>query len=195
MGRKQKDVFVLGQESLLDEPATTVFSPPLADEDRREPEGEASSPAPVRMPRHARGPRRIALLGLGAVAAATLAALKVSGAGPAQQRRDRTQPRTALALSPPARAAAPSIRAAPAHLLADKPHPRTRHLDLVRGPRNFHDREPEREPSAEEAPASSPVEAPAPAQLGSPVPAPSPPSPAPPSGGGGSVREEFGFER
>ncbi|MGA8745669.1 MAG: hypothetical protein WB507_07380 [Solirubrobacterales bacterium] len=201
MGRKQNDVFVLGDESLAAEPSATREPDPLALMDAQMPDGESSSPpAPARPTEHPGGSgpsvtRRLAVLGLGAAAAATLGALELSGAGPVHPQHDQTSSRSPLAASPVASAPAPAARPARARPFAPKPRPR--HRELMRRPRHLHHREPEREPSPEQAPVSSPVEAPAPPPLtvASPTPVPPQPSPPPPSGGGGPVAREFGFER
>ncbi|HWW67483.1 MAG TPA: hypothetical protein VNY83_05820 [Solirubrobacterales bacterium] len=201
MGRKQNDVFVLGDESLAAEPIAARDPDPPAVTGAREPNGE-SPPAPARPcdppgGSAAGATRRLAVLGLGAAAAATLGALELSGAGPAHPHRDQTSPRSLLAASPAPSAPAPPTRAAPARPADPQSKPRPRHL-TVRRPRRIHHGEPEREPNPEQAPVSSPVQAPAPPPppVAAPAPAPLPPSPPPPPGGGGSGgRERFGFER
>lgn len=201
MGRKQNDVFVLGDESLAAEPIATGDTDLPAPTELQVPSGGSSSP-----PVHARSggqsggsaasvTRQLAVLGLGAAAAATLGALELSGVGPAHPQSDQTSPRSPLAARPAASAPAPSARPAPARPIAPKSRPR--HRDVVRQPRHLHHSEPEREPSSEQAPVSSPVEAPAPPPLAVASPAVSAPSPSPPPAarGGGRGEAEFGFER
>jgi hypothetical protein len=202
MGRKQNDVFVLGDESLAAEPIAARDPDPAGVKDAREPNGESPSPAPARPvgppAGSAMGARRFAVLGLGAAAAATLGALELSGAGPAHPQRDQTSPRSPLVVSPAASAPAPPTRAAPARPADPKREPRPRHLTVERRPRQIHHSEPEREPSPKQAPVSSPVDAPVPSPppVATPGPAPLPPSPPPSLGGGGSGSgEQFGFER
>jgi len=203
MGRKQNDVFVLGDESLAAEPIATRDPDPPALTDGQVPSGESSSsPAPARSSEQpgcsgASVTRRLAALGLGAAAAATLGALELSGAGPGYPQRDQTSSRPPLAASPAASASAPNAQPAPARPLAPTLRPRPRHGDVMRRSRHLHHGEPRREPRPEQAPVSSPVEAstPPPIAVASPAPVPPHPSPPPPSGGGGSVGGEFGFER
>jgi hypothetical protein len=201
MGPKQNDVFVLGDESLATEPIAARDLDHPAPPELGVPSGESFSP-----PAHAccggqsggsptSVTRRLAVLGLGAAAAATLSALELSGAGPAHPQSDQTSPRSPLAIRGAASAAAPSARPARARAIA--PRSRPRHRKVMREPRHLRHDEPKREPGPEHAPVSSPAKAPAPPPLAvaSPTPVPPQPSPPPPSSGGGSVAREFGFER
>jgi hypothetical protein len=206
MGRKQNDVFVLGDEVLVAEPIAPRDPGPAAATDVRGLGGE-SPPAPPARPAGppagaAMGARRLAVLGLGAAAAATLGALELSsGTGSAHPQHDRTSPRSALVVRPAPSAPAPSAPyRAPARRVDPKPKPRPHHRSVQRRPRDIHHSETVREPHSEEAPVSSPVEVPVPppAPLVSSVPVPAlpPPSPSPPPGGDGSGSgEQFGFER
>jgi outer membrane biosynthesis protein TonB len=206
MGRKQNDVFVLGDELLVAEPIAPRDPGPAVATDVRGLGGCSPPPPPARpagfSAGSAMGARRLAVLGLGAAAAATLGALELSsGTGSAHPQGDQASPRSALVVRPVPSAPAPSTpHRAPARPADPKPKPRPNHRSVERRPRDIHRSEPEREPRSEEAPVSSPVEVPVPpsAPLASPVPAPapSPSSPSPPPGGDGSGSgEQFGFER
>ncbi len=203
MGRKQNDVFVLGDESLIAEPIAPRDPAPLAATDARGGGGSPPPPpsaGPTGLPTGAAmGARRLAVLGLGAAAAATLGALELSSStGSAHSQGDRTSPRSAPLARPAPSAPAPHAQPAPARPAGPKPRPRPDHRSVLRRPRALHHSEREREPRPEEAPVSSPVKAPAPTSppAVSRAPAPLPPSPPPPPGGGGSGSgEQFGFER
>ncbi len=195
MGRKQNDVFVLGEESLHAEPIATGNPDPVAAEDEREPGGEVSPSPPVRSADSVGGAnRRLAVLGLGAAAAATLGALELSGAGPVHPQRSQTSPRWPLIASSAPSAPAPPAHPAPPRPADPKSEPRSRPRRVRRRPRDVRHGKPEREPTQGQAPVGSPAEVSVPPMA--PTPAPPPPSPPPPPGGGGSGgRERFGFER
>jgi len=187
MRQKQNDVFVLGEESLLDEPAAIAASERVSATDEREPAVESRSSAPGPQSAQTLGPRRLAVLGIGAAAAATLGALELSGAGPAQPQRSQTSS-----------APAPLAHPAPAALPARSAEPRRRHGELRRRAPGVHRRKPAREPTADKASVGSAVELSATSvtTVAAPTPAPLPPSPPPPRGmGGRGGRENFGFER
>jgi putative chitobiose transport system permease protein len=207
MRRNQNDVFVLGEESLLAETIAPREPAPAAEGDGREGGGPLppSSPArPTGFPAgSALGVRKLAVLGLGAAAAATFGALELSsGTGPAHLQGDRTSQHSALVVSSAPIAAAPAAPPAPVRRLDPMPRPRSPHLSLQRRPRDNHRSETERRPNSEQAPVSSPVEvsaSPPPAPVAIPAPAPTlpprVPSPSPPSGGDSGSIESFGFER
>jgi hypothetical protein len=204
MRRNQNDVFVLGDESLIAEPIGPRDPVPAATTDAREGGGSLPPSLPTRpvgFPAgSALGARKLAVLGLGAAAAATLGALEFSSPGSAHPQVGRTSQHAALVVKPAPGATAPVTHPAPTRPVVPKPRPKPRHLSVHRRPRDVHHIEPEREPTSEEAPVSSPVEvsAPPPAPMTSPAPAPAPPAPSPPpasAGGGSGGGESFGFER
>ncbi len=207
MRRNQNDVFVLGEESLLAETIALRELAPAAERDGRE-GGDSLPPSPPARPTgfpagSALGARKLAVLGLGAAAAATFGALELSsGSGSAHLQSDQTSQHSALVVSSAPIAAAPAAPPAPVRRLDPMPRPRSPHLGLRRRPRDDHRSETERRPNSEQAPVSSPVEvsaSPSPAPVATPAPAPPPPptgsSPPPPSGGGSGSVESFGFER
>jgi hypothetical protein len=194
--RKQDDVFLIGEESLLSERAlepdpdpATAIGPEAA---------ELASPVRVPSPAPASalpGRRGLALLGLGAAAVATLGVLELSGGGdpaPAQRQTSARSPLIARsAASAPARAEVPRP-------LVTTKQPQAERHPMPRRPVAGDPGETVREPTPPLAPVSLPVAATAP----SPPPAsvvalaPTPPSspPSSPGGGSGGV-ERFGFER
>ena len=102
MGRKQNDVFVLGDETLIAEPIARDPAP-LAATDPQEGSGASPPSPPAGRSGLATGAamraRRLAVLGLGAAVAATLGALELSsGTGSAHSQGDRTSPLSALAI-------------------------------------------------------------------------------------------------
>ncbi len=196
MGRKQNDVFVLGEEVLLAAPVATADPDPVAARDDRQPDGETSAPAPARPLAQVLAPRRLAVLGLGAAAAATLAALEFSNA--AHRQPSQTSASSPLSAGSAARDQAPPTDPAPPASTVPKPEPRHRHRAPRRPARDSRRGEPKRKPTPEKAPLGSAVEAPAPPvrSAAGPAPATPPPSPSPPPGGDGQGgRENFGFER
>lgn len=204
MRRNQNDVFVLGDESLVTEPIAPRDPAPVAVMDVREEGGSLppSPPAPLAgLPAgSALGVRKLAVLGLGAAAAATFGALEFSSPGSAHPQGDRTSPHAALVVKPASSAPTPAAHPAPTRPIVPRPRPKPRHLSVPRRPRDVHHSELEREPTSSEAPVSSPVEEPVSPPAPSPAPAPAPPpadpSPPPAVAGGGTGRgESFGFER
>jgi hypothetical protein len=195
--RKQDDVFLIGEESLFAEqasepdpdPATAAIGPGAVEFD-----APLRGPSPPRPLGALPGPRGLALLGLGAAAAATLGALELTGGGdraPVQDETSARSPQIARsAASAPAQAEVPSHLVTPDQPKPERPPTPWRTVTT-------HPGEPEREPTPPVAPVSSPV----PVTLHSPpasAPAvePAPPSPPPSSSGGGSGGvERFGFER
>ncbi|MFI5029051.1 MAG: hypothetical protein ACHQCF_08765, partial [Solirubrobacterales bacterium] len=115
MGRRNhNDVFVLGDELLAAETTALRIPDPAAPVDDQEPEGSAPSglghrPAPLGA---ARGPRRLAALGLGAAAAATLGVLELASGSSKQPQSTETSPRSAPRTRPAPRAASPLTAAA-----------------------------------------------------------------------------------
>ncbi len=197
MGRKQNDVFVLGEEVLLAAPIVSADSDPGGARDDWEPDGETSPSEPAGPLAQMPGPRRLAALGLGAAAAATLAALELSSA--AHPQPSQTSSPSPLSARSAARASAPPAhRAPPTPPTVREPEPSCRHRALRRPPRDTHHSESRRKPTQDKAPVGSAVQVPAPPvrSAAGPAPAPPPQSPLPPSGGGGrGGRESFGFER
>jgi hypothetical protein len=195
--RKQDDVFLIGEESLLlDQVADSDTDLTVAiGSETEELSSSVRAPSPSRPLSAIPGPRGLALLGLGAAAAATLGALELSGGG---------EP---AAVSPEASARSPliarSATSAPARAEVPSPlvHPERSEPERHRAPRSSaadHPSEPEREPTPPVAPVSSPVSTPLPSPppASAPTLAPAPPSPPPTSSGGGSGGvERFGFER
>ena len=160
MGRKQNDVFVLGDESLAAEPIGARDSGSAALEDVGGPTGELPGPgssasggaalAP------ASAPRRLAVLGLSAGAAAVTAGLVISAkpgsqdAPPQPQASSARQPLSAVV----AGSVAAPVPARPRRPLDPRPRPkRPRHQPRPR-PRG----EPQRETTTDSAPDSSPVD-------------------------------------
>lgn len=195
--RKQDDVFLIGEESLLSEralepepdPATAIG--PEAGELASAVRVPSPSPPASALPGH----RGLALLGLGAAAVATLGVLELSGGGDPVPAHRQTSARSPLiarsAASAPARAEVPRP-------LVTTDQPQAERHPMPRRPVASDPSETVREPTPPVAPVSSPVAATAP----SPPPAsvvalaPTPPSSPPSSSGGGSGGvERFGFER
>jgi hypothetical protein len=204
MGRKEHDVFVLGDETLVVEPSSTpdedLVGYTTTPDDRAE---SAESHEYVVAPTTTRNrvaptPRRLAVLGLGA-GAVTVFAVSVLSAGGGNQ--PTLSPRsTSLVSSPPSLPAVTRKVAAP----SPRPHPRAhhprRHPALKRDARDRHSKKSERKTTHVEAPvdssASVPVTIlPAPSSVSVAVPEPPSPSPPPQSGGSSGGRAEFSFER
>jgi hypothetical protein len=197
--QKQDDVFLIGEESLFPEqgldqdsdPATAEIGPEAVEFDS--PVRVRSSATPLSaLP----GTRGLALLGLGAAAAATLGALELGGGGdpaPVQHEASARSPLIARsAASAPARAEVPRPLVTPQRPKPERP-------PAPRRPMHRHPSEPEREPTPPVAPVSSPVSVtvPSPPTASAPAASPAPPSPTPPSssGAGSGGVERFGFER
>lgn len=210
MGRKEHDVFVLGDETLIAEPNSTQDADLVGDITMRdygeEPaeSDEFVTPIATRN-RVAPAPRRLAVLGLGA-GAATVVAVSMLSAGGGNQ--PTPSPRsTSLVSSPPSLPAMTQKVAAP----SPPPHPRVHHrkrhvANPKRDVRNQHSHKSERETTMKkehhfsEAPVDSAVSIPVTVPTApSPVPitAPDPPSPppSPQDNGGSGERAEFSFER
>jgi hypothetical protein len=203
MGRKEHDVFVLGDETLVDEPDSTQDTDLVGNTTTREYSAESAgsheyvAPATTRN-RVAPTPRRLAVLGLGAGAVTVFAVSALSAGGGNQP---TPPPRSTSLVSPPPslpavtrKVAAPSPRP---HLRAH--HPR-RHPELKRKTRNQHSKKSERETTHTEAPVDSSVSAPVavlPAPSSVPVAVPDPPSSSslPQGDGGSGEKGEFSFER
>jgi hypothetical protein len=195
--RKQDEVFLIGEETLFPEQALepepdpiTVIGP-QAD--------EPSSPVGVRSRSRSAGAlpgnRGLALLGLGAAAAATLGVLELAGGSDPAPLHNETSARSPLiarsAASAPARAEVPRPLVTP-------DQPKAERQPTPRRPLTAHPGETEREPTPPVAPVSSPVSVtvPSPSPASAPAGAPAPPSPPLSSSGGGSGGvEQFGFER
>jgi hypothetical protein len=207
MGRKQNDVFVLGDESLATETIGGRDSDAEGTHDGEAPTKKlprlGSSGAGAAFAPASQAPRRLAVLGLGAGTAAVITCLvlllEAGGQEPSltPATSSSTSPSTPTVKSaavspaptPPQRPVAPLPK-------REQPQPKPRR------PRH----EPERKPLTNPAPISSPVDVSAAAEETIPVytePAPTPEStpPPPPSvpsslpGDGTSSGGEFGFER
>lgn len=199
--RNADDVFLIGEETLPgqepddDLDATESIAPAVGE--------SLASPPParstIRSPGSLHGARGIALLGLGAAAAATLGVLELGGGGNPASVHRQTPTRSPLITRSAALAPAGPRLPRPSVVHHDKPPRRRR--PRHRRPTVVHTSETEREPTQSVAPVSSPVQpttalpAPAPPVAASPS-APTPtPSPPPPSSGGGSGGvERFGFQ-
>jgi hypothetical protein len=203
MGRKEHDVFVLGDETLVVEPDSTQDETLVGDITTREHSAESAGSQeyvapPTTRDRVAPTPRRLAVLGLGA-GAVTVLAVSVLSAGGGNQ--PTPPPRsTSLVSSPPSLPAVTQKVAAPSPRPPVRAHHPKRHTELKRDVRNKRSKELERETThAIEAPVSSSVSVPStvlPAPSVPPtVPDPPSPSPSPQSGGGSGERAEFSFER
>lgn len=214
MGRKENDVFVLGDETLIAEPDSTQDADLVGDNTTRDYSEFAESHeyvAPKARNRVAPAPRRLAVLGLGA-GAATVVAVSMLSAGGGNQ--PTPPPRsTSLVSSPPSLPAMTQKVAAP----SPRPQPHANHrtrraANAKRDVRKQHSEKSERETTeiknhatqaqdpVIEAPVDSAVSIPVtvpPTPPSVPVTVPDPPSPPPsPQGGGGSgQRAEFNFER
>jgi hypothetical protein len=203
MGRKEHDVFVLGDETLVVEPSSTPDEDLVGDTTTRDYSAESAGSHEYVAPMTARNrvaptPRRLAVLGLGA-GAVTVFAVSVLSAGGGNQ--PTPPPRsTSLVSSPPSLPAVTQQVAAP----SPRPHPRAhhprRHPELKRDTRVRHSKKSERKTTHHDAPvdssASVPVTIlPAPSSVSVAVPEPPSPSPLPQSGGGSGERAEFSFER
>lgn len=211
MGRKENDVFVLGDETLVAEPNDTHDANLVGDEDTTRDFGaepaelyEPVTPAMSRS-RVASPTRRFVMLGLGAGAATVVAVSAFAGGG--GDEKSSPPPRsTSLVSSPPPLSAVTHKVAAP----SPRPH-RPAPLRVRRNAKpkrdvgNRHQRESQRETTHIEAPADSTVSIPptstytveaepSPPPVTIPEPPSSPPPPAPESGGSSGARAEFSFE-
>jgi hypothetical protein len=207
--RSRDDVFLIGEEQIL------------TDQDAADPdltlmvetEGGHSSRHPSRSPRtpgSLHGARGLALAGLATGTLAILATLELGGGGGPAHRTRPSSPRSPLISRSAARVPAdPMTRVHPRAVGPAEVHRHTviHHHRPRRPDRPDRSRpqvtasEPEREPTIQVAPVSSPPvvrAAPAPAASEGPTPTGTPTSPSPPpssSGGGPAGVESFGFER
>lgn len=207
MGRRQNDVFVLGDEMLITEPNVgrdtgNGDTGDARDQTTRLPRfgtsgvgTSSASSSPL--------PRRLAALGLLAGASAVVAGLTLF----AKPDENLTPPTpTSSAVTPSVSAPKVSVAPPPAQPVRHRhtvrrpsPHPRPASRKQHRRPRSVQ----EREPPSEEAPVSTPVDVttptPTPTPVSVPVTAPPPPPPStpPPENGGGASAErpEFSFEK
>jgi hypothetical protein len=200
--RSRDDVFVIGEEPHPAE-AEAPGSPerPLPADDQ-EPDGLGRTGLD-RPPCAGRGRPRalrwLGALGVGATASAVLALVELSGGGHGHRSAERTSRAAPRVTLPSAPTAEPPAQ-------PDPPSPVQRHRGPGREPpdkprhRSPDERqEPEREPTYETAPISSPSPPPAtsaaPPEAPAAAPSPPTPPPSPPRGGGAGGEEEFGFER
>jgi hypothetical protein len=211
MGRKEQDVFVLGDETLVAEPDRTQDANLAGDYDVTREFGAESAelhepvtPATARS-RVALAPRRLAVLGLSA-GAATVVAISVLSAGGGDGGEPSSPPNsTSLVTSPPPLPAVTHETVAPSPRPRSKPHRQRRVTQSKREVRNQRRQESERENTPNEAPVDSTVSiptttapapvAPSPTPATTPEPPSSPPPPPPVSGGSSGARAEFTFER
>jgi hypothetical protein len=205
MGRRQNNVFVLGDESLV---AERIDGQDSRHEDLGDAELQTGQLPQFESPGVGTSsassspfPRRLAALGLLAGALAVIAGLTVFAKPDVPP---GTLPVAALSTAAPkvsapeVSAASPPAQTVPHHPAVRRPSPRRR--PVSRKPQGRPSSEPEREPLIEEAPVSPPVDVttPTPAPVTVPVTAPPPtPSAPPPSEGGGASagKPEFSFER
>jgi hypothetical protein len=197
--RKQDDVFLIGEEILFSDQALDLEPDPAAAAIGPEADEHSSSvraPSPSRPASPLPGPRGIALLGLGAAAAATFGVLEMAGGGDPAPVHHEASARSPLI--------ARSAAGVPAKVEVPRPlvipdRPQAERRPTPRRPVATHPGETEREPTSPVAPVSSPVQVtvPSPPPASAPAAAPTPPSPPPPSssGGGSGGVERFGFER
>jgi hypothetical protein len=208
--RSRDDVFLIGEEQILTDPAAADPGPLFT----TGPEDGHSSRLPSRPPRtpgSLHGARGIALLGLGAGAAALLAALELGGGGEGPAHPPATSPARSPLISrsvarvpagPKARVHTPAARPAEVNRPTVAHHQRPRHSEApVRSRPPTTAGEPEREPTLPVAPVSSTAvvgaePTPAPEEAPPATAEPTPPGPPPSSSGGGPEGvESFGFER
>jgi hypothetical protein len=205
--RSRDDVFLIGEEQILTDQDAADPDPMFM----TEPEGAIRHrPRSPRTPGSLHGARGLALAGLATGTLAVLATLELGGGGGPAHRTRPSSPRSPLIsrsaarvpADPPTRVHARAARPAEVHRHTVIHHPRPRRPDRPdRSRPTITASEPEREPTIQVAPVSSPAVvrvAPAPAASEGPAPTgtPTPPSPPPPSSGGGPAGvESFGFER
>lgn len=204
MGRKEHDVFVLGDETLVAEPDGTANASLEGDDATRNLDAESVesqsyvTPATIRN-RAAPVPRRLAVLGL-VVGATTVVGVSVLSTGGKGNPPPRPQRSTSLVSSPTLPAATRRV-AVPSPPSLHRAGHRKRHTGaLERTVRSQHSHMPERETRIRKAPVGTTVTIPAavpPVPSPAPMTIPAPPQPSPPPHGGGGSRggEEFGFER
>jgi hypothetical protein len=207
--RSRDDVFLIGEEQILADPAAA--DPDLTFVTETEDGHSLRRPSrSSRTPGSLHGARGLALAGLATGTLAILAALELGVGGGTAHRARHSSPRSPLISRSAARVPAdPTARVHPrAARPAEVPRPTVVHHHRPRLPdRPARSRptitasEPEREPTLPVAPVSSPaVITKASIQPASEGPAatvtPTPPGPPPSSSGGGPVGvESFGFER
>jgi len=184
MGRRKKDdVFLIGEETLVDQSEDPAALEPEsgADQERAEP---PSARLGHRTGETARPRGRLAAIALVVTGLAAFAATELLGSGSGGQPTvQKTSARPALIQAPVA--AAPEPPASPRR--ADPP-------GTPRRPSQHDDGMPGREPAPTKTAPSSPPSVVLPIAESSPEPAP--PGPPPPSSGGGQDgAEDFGFER
>ena len=207
--RSRDDVFLIGEEQILTD--QDAADPDLAL--MIETEGAHSSRHRSRSPRtpgSLHGARGLALAGLATGTLAVLATLELGGGGGPAHRTRHPSPRSPLIsrsaahvpATPTTRVHPRAVRPAEVRRPTVIHHPRPRRPDRPgRSRPQVTASEPEREPTIQVAPVSSPAvvrAAPAPTASEGPAPTgtPTPPSPPPTSSGGGpSGVESFGFER
>ncbi len=204
MARKEHDVFVLGDETLVAEPDGTADVSLEGDDAARNLDAESVesqqyvTPTTIRN-RAAPVPRRLAVLGL-SVGATTVIGVSVLSTGGNGDSPPRPQRSTSLVSSPPLPAATPRVAAPSPPSLHRAHHRKRRAGPSEREVRTRHSHMPERETRISKAPVGSTVTIPAavpPAPSPAPmtIPVPPSPSPSPHDGGGSGGGEEFGFER
>jgi hypothetical protein len=195
--RKQDDVFLIGEESLLPDQALDLELDPAAaiGPEADEHSSPVRTPSPFRPASPLPGPRGLVLLGLGAAAAATLGVLELAGGGDPAPVHHEASARSPLiarsAASAPAKAEVPRLPVTPDQPQAERPPMLRRHP-------TSHRSETEREPTSPQAPDNSTVNVTVPSlpPASAPAAAPTRPSSPPSSSGGGSGGgERFGFER
>jgi len=204
MGRKEHDVFVLGDETLVAEPNSTADASLEGNGTARNIDAESVdshshvTPTTIRN-RAAPVPRRLAVLGL-SVGATTVIGVSVLSTGGKGDPPPRPQRSTSLVSSPPLPATTQRVTAPSPPSLHRAGHRKRRAGASERKQKSHHSPAPERETRTSKAPVGSTVTIPPavpPATSSAPmtIPAPPTPSPSPHGGGGSGGREEFGFER
>ncbi len=203
MGRKEHDVFVLGDETLVAEPNCTTDASLEGDDAARHIDAEyVESPIYVTPTTIRNGaasvPRRLAVLGLG-VGAATVIGVSVLSTSSGGHTPPHPHRSTSL-VSSPSLQATPRVTAPSPPSLHRVHHRKRRAGPSERQVRSRNSHMPERETRIRKAPVGSTVAIPAavpPAPSPAPmtIPAPPQPSPSPHGGGGSGGGEEFGFER
>jgi hypothetical protein len=206
--RSRDDVFLVGEEDLLpDQDAGTEDPvPTVAIENESDGRSTRRLPRP-RSTGSLQGARGLAFLGLTAAALAFAVTLRLVGGSGSSKPAEASSPR--LPQISRSAAGAPAERAARPHRRAARPvevHRHTVHhqpphqAEPARQRPDLTREEPEREPTPQVAPVSSPavtgaVSTPAPEEVGLAA-SSTPPGPPPSSSGGGPAGvESFGFER
>ena len=206
MRRSRDDVFLIGEEQILAARETGHDSDPTITIEEGVP--LARRPRSPHLPGSLQGPRGVALAGLGAGAVALLAVLELGGGTGPSRPTPTSSPRSPLIER--SAASAPAMSTTRVHRRAagtaevhrrSVVHHRPRHAEPpARSRPAVTEEEPEREPTSEVAPVSSPAVTqtePAPeAEVPAATTPSTPPGPPPSSSGGGpSGVEDFGFER